>query len=103
MTDVGFDFRQCHRVAFAGKADRVAAGARARRSSDTVHVIFGVLWEIVVHDVTYIGNMQPSRRDVGCDQNGQAAFLKVLEHTQAFLLRYIARNGAGSDAVELEY
>src|SRR5260370_4762014 len=43
MTDVAFDIRQRDRVFLATEADSIAFGARARRSSDAMHIVFGIV------------------------------------------------------------
>src|SRR5947207_299938 len=49
--DERLDFGQGDRVRFAAEADRVARGARARGASDPVHVILGILRQVVVENV----------------------------------------------------
>lgn len=57
-TDVRFDIRQGNHVLFATETDRVAFGARTRRATDAMNVVFRILRQIVVEHVTHIWNVQ---------------------------------------------
>ena len=51
LLDVRLDVRQAHRVEIAGEADRVALGAQARGAADAMHVVLGVVRQVVVEHV----------------------------------------------------
>ena len=102
MADVLLDIRQRHHIGFAAKTDRVSGCASARGAADAVHVVFGILRQVVVDDVLHVGNVQAARCDVGTNQHGQRAGLEVHEHAQAFLLRNVARDRLRVNAVRLE-
>src|SRR6185369_5187362 len=76
------------------QADRLAARAGARGAADPVHVVFGVLRQVPVDDVSHRLDVQPARGDVGGDQDGQAALLEVVEDLQPALLVDVAGEGA---------
>ena len=57
MTNIGFDRRQIQRILFAGEANGVTAGASATGTADAVNVIFAVVRQIVVKDVSHGRNM----------------------------------------------
>ena len=97
--DERFDVGQRDRVGFAAEADRVAGGAGARRAADSMHVVFGILRQVVVEHVAHAGHVQAARRDVRADEHGELAGLKVFEHAQALALRHVARKRLGFDAV----
>jgi hypothetical protein len=57
-TDVSLDIRQGNHVLLAAETDCIAFGARASGTTDAMDVIFRILRQIVVEDVTHIGNVQ---------------------------------------------
>src|SRR5262249_34885377 len=63
VRDVVLDVRQRDRVFFAAEADGVALGAGTSRAADAVHVIRGVLRQVVVEDVAHVGDVQAARGD----------------------------------------
>ena len=88
--DIGFDVWQRHHVFLAAETDRIAFSARPCRAADAMHVIFGILRQIVVEYMADIGNMQATRRNVCTDQHRQCAVVKITEHAQALALGHIA-------------
>src|SRR5688572_939944 len=61
VTDVLLDLGQTENVFLAGETDGIARGAGARGATDAVHVVFGVLRQVVVEDVRHIRDMQSAR------------------------------------------
>src|SRR6185503_18476396 len=51
VRDVVLDVRQRHRVFLAAEADGVTLGAGARRAANAMHVVGGVLRQVVVEHV----------------------------------------------------
>ena len=90
MTQVVLDFGERYGVFLAGEADGVAFGSGASRAADAMDVISSVLRQVEVEDMTYVGNVQPTRSDVGSDQYRQVAVMEVTQEAQALVLRYIA-------------
>ena len=64
MPDVFLDVRERHGVGFATEADRVAGRAGTGGTADAVHVVLGILGQIVIDDVLDVGNVQAPRSDV---------------------------------------
>jgi hypothetical protein len=56
-TDERLDVRQRDRLGLAAEADRVARRAGARGAADAVHVIFGILRQVVVENVAHARNV----------------------------------------------
>ena len=77
MPDEFFDVGQRYHIGFATEADRVARGAAACGAANPVHVIFGVLRQVVVDDAFHVRNVQAARRDIRSDQHGEFAALKL--------------------------
>jgi hypothetical protein len=55
-----------------------------------MHVIRGVLRQVEVEDVTDIWDVQSTRCDVGSNQHGEIAVVKVAKELQSLVLRHIA-------------
>ena len=67
-----------------------------------MYVIFGVLRQVVVHDVLHVGNVQPTACDVRAYEHRKLAFLEIHEHPQALFLWYVARDRRRLDAIRLK-
>src|ERR1700730_5969011 len=67
-----------------------------------MHVIGGVLRQVEVEDVTYIWNVQSAGCDVGGNQYGQVAVMKVPQELEPLVLWHIAGQRLGVEAVRLE-
>ena len=48
-----------------------------------MHVISSVLWQVEVEDMTHVGNVQPTRSDVGSDQYREVTVMEVTQEAQA--------------------
>jgi len=72
VADIGFDLRQREHELLAGETDRVTARTQARGAANAVHVILGILRQIVIEDVTDFGDVQAARRHVGGHQHGNS-------------------------------
>ena len=79
MTQVVLDFRQRYGVFLAGEADRVALRSGTSRAADAVDVISSVLWQVEVEDMAHVGNVQPTRSDVGSDQYREVPIVEVAQ------------------------
>src|SRR6185295_17972077 len=69
VRDVVLDLGQRHGVFLAAEADRVALRAGARGAADAMHVVGGILRQVVVEHVTHVGDVQAARGDVRADQH----------------------------------
>jgi len=56
-----------------------------------MYIVGGVLRQVEVEHVTDIWDVQSTRRDVGSNQHGEVAVVKVAQELQALVLRHIAR------------
>ncbi len=99
--DVVLDVGQRHHEILAAEADRVAFRAGARGAADAVDVVLGVLRQVVVEDVGDVRDVQAARGDVRADQDREFAAVEVGDHPQALLLRHVARDRLGVEAVGL--
>ena len=102
LADVGLDIGQTLRIHVAGKADRIAVGAQTRGAADAVHVIFGVLRQVVVEDVADILDVQAARGDVGRNQDFDFAALEFAEQALALLLRHVAGEHADEETLPFQ-
>ena len=76
--------------------------ARARGAADAVHIRLGLHRQVVVHDVGDVVDVEPARRHVGGDEDGRAARTERIERADALVLRLVAMDRLGVDAVGLE-
>jgi len=90
VADVLLDVRQRDGVFLAAEAYRVALGAGARSAADAMHIVLGIVRQIEVEDMAHVGNMQTARRDIGGDQHGNPALVKVAHHLEPLVLRHVA-------------
>ena len=68
----------------------MTACAGTTGTTDTVYIVFTVIWQVIVKDVRHGWNVQATGRHVGRDQNIKVATSKFVENAQAFFLRYVA-------------
>ena len=99
LPDERLDLRQRFDVLLAAETDRVARRARARRAADAMHVVLGILGQVVIDDVADVGNVQPARGDIGRDERRQLAVVELAQHPHALSLRHVAGHGRGRDAI----
>src|SRR5262249_34697893 len=69
LADELLDGLDLERPCLVGQADGLARGARARRASDAVHVVLGVLRHVPVDHVGHALDVQPTRGDIGGDED----------------------------------
>lgn len=77
----------------------MSAGASATGTTDTVNIVFTIVWQIVVKDVRYGGDMQPARRDIGRHKNIQIAAGELIQNPQALFLRDVAGQQTNTMAI----
>src|SRR5215475_1080103 len=99
LADELLDGLDLERPCLVGQADGLARGARARRASDAVHVVLGVLRHVPVDHVGHALDVQTTRGDIGGDEDGQLAVLEVVEDLEPLLLLHVAGEGARRPAV----
>ncbi len=89
VADIGLDIHERERILVTGETHRFARGPGARGPPYAMHIILGVLGEVVIKDVAHIWHMQAPRRDVGGDQYRETPPLEIREQALALLLRDI--------------
>ena len=82
--------------------DRLARGAGAAGAADAVDVVLGHVRQLVIDDERQVVDVEAARGDVGGDQHLQLAFLERGERLHARLLRLVAVDRVGDEAVLLE-
>src|SRR5471030_2698108 len=82
--------------------DGIAGGAGAAGAADAVHIVLGVVRQVVVDDAGQVGDVEAARGDVGGDQHVDLALLERLQRGDAFLLRLVAVDGGGVHALLLQ-
>ena len=90
MTDKPFDVQQGVSVCLTRKADGIAVVAGARGTANTVHVVLGILRQVVIEYMTHVRYVQATRRHIRRDQHRQYPFRELLQQAQALRLRHIA-------------
>ncbi len=76
--------------------------ARAAGTADAVHVVFGVVRQVVVDDAGHAGHIQATRRHVGGDQHFEFAGLEGLKGLHAVGLGLVAVDRFGLDAITFQ-
>ncbi len=100
--DEALDRVEREHVVLVRERDRLARLAGARRASDPVDVVLGVLGKVHVDDVRDAVDVEPARRDVRRHEQRQRAALEVLEDLEAPRLRDVSGERADAEAVPLE-
>ena len=90
------------RVVARDQRDGQARGAGAAGAADAVHVVLGVERHVEVEDRRQVGDVEAARRDVGGDQQVDLAALERVQRLQALVLRLVAMQRGGLQAVALE-
>src|SRR5271169_3996294 len=88
-----FDVAQVTAFLVAAQRDRYAGGTGARRSADAVNIVFGNVRQFEVDDVRYAFHIDPSRGNVGSDEDPAAAVAKAGECALALGLRLVSMDG----------
>ena len=78
-------------MVLTGKTDGVPAGTRPGGATDAVHVILGILRQVIVNDMAHAGNMQATCGNIGRYEYLPLALLKGIEQLFAFLLWNVTR------------
>ena len=90
------------RVVARDQRDRQARGAGAAGAADAVDVVLGVERHVEVEDRRQVDDVEAARGDVGRDQHVDLARLERLERLQPLVLRLVAVQRVGAQAVALE-
>jgi hypothetical protein len=88
-----FDVSQVASFLVAAQRDRYAGRTGACRSADAVNIVFGNVRQLEVDDVRYAFHIDPSRGNVGGDEDPAAAGAKAGECALALGLRLVSVNG----------
>ena len=95
-SDESFDRLERHNFFTVHERERVADVLSAAGSSDPMHVIFGMLRDVIINDVTDAGNVESARSDVRRDHDFVFSALKAFQRFDAFALGAIGmQNGDG--------
>ena len=97
-----FDIMQQLMFIYADQRQRFARCRSAPGTTNTVHVIFRHVWQLVVHHVRQLFNIQTARGDIGCDQHADAAGFKISQRSGTRALALVAVNSGAADAVFIE-
>ena len=82
--------------------DRVTRLAGARGAADAVHIRLGLHRKIEVDDMGDVVDVEAARGDIGGDEHGRAARAEGVEGARALVLRLVAVDRLGVDAVGLQ-
>src|SRR5882757_9890740 len=82
--------------------DRDTVHAVAAGTADTVDVAFGLVRQVEIHDMADAGDINAARRDIGRDQNAHRTFAEIVECLLTGVLRLVAVNDGGLEAIALE-
>jgi hypothetical protein len=93
-----FDVAQVTAFLIAAQRDRDAGRTGARRSADAVNIVFGDIRQLEIDDVRNAFHIDPSRGDVGRDEDPAAAGAKAGQCALALGLRLVSMNGNRLDS-----
>jgi hypothetical protein len=88
-----FDIAQVTAFLVAAQRDRYPSRTGARRTADAVNIVFGNVRQLEVYDVRYAFHIDPSRGNVGSDEDPTAAVAKAGECALALGLRLVSMDG----------
>ena len=102
VSDQAFNAAQI--VAFSHVAERNGrpAGAGARRPSDAVDVVLGLVGKLIVDDVADACDVKATSRDVGGHQNPRVAVTEPLQRALAGALGLVAVDGLCGDTASVK-
>ncbi|SVM48942.1 Uncharacterised protein [Klebsiella pneumoniae] len=84
---------------YADQRQRFARCRGATGTTNTVHIVFRYVWQLVVHHVRKLFNVQTARGDIGRHQHANATGFKVSQRAGTRALALVAMNGGAADAV----
>ena len=87
----------------ADQRERFPGCRRTAGTADTVHVVFRHVWQLVVHHVRQLFNVQATGGDVGCHQHTYVAGFKISQRagTRTLTLVAVDRRAANTVFIEL--
>src|SRR5208282_1546705 len=92
------DIAQVGPFLVAAERDRDTGRTGARRSADTMDIVFRHVRQLEVDDVRHAFDIDPARGDVSRHEHPAMARAETGERTLALGLRFVAMNGRGLDA-----
>ena len=102
LLDQPLDVANQPRVVARDQGHRQARLARAAGAADAMHVVLGVERHVVVEDRGQVDDVEAARGHVGGHQQVHVAALEGVERLQALVLRLVAVQRGGVQAVALE-
>jgi len=98
----GADRVQARCFVLADQRQRYAIAARSTGAADAVDVVFRDVRQLVIHHQRQLGDVQPSRGDVGRHQHPHLSSLEVLQSADAGRLALVAVQGRRAEAGAFE-
>ena len=86
LTDDALEATEVTQVFAGNKGDGSARGERATRTANAVHVVFNLVREVEVHDVTDAVNVDAARSTGGRDEDADFAVLESLQWTRTMFM-----------------
>ncbi len=96
------DLAEEGRLVDADERDRVTGLLGSTRPADPVNVVLGDHRQLVVDDVRQVLDVEPTRGDLGRDEDRRPARFEVVEGADALALALVAVDGRGVDPVAPE-
>ena len=91
-------FLELRLVLFRYQRDGASAGSCPGRTTNAVHIVFGIVGDVEIYDQRDVVNVYSSCHDVRGHENVRLSATEQIHHLVAFLLRKVAMHGT---AVEL--
>jgi hypothetical protein len=102
LTHGALDVAQQSRLVGGHQTHRPAGCAGSSRATDTVHIVFRYVRQLVVDDLGQFLDVETTRRHFSRDERGNLAVLKITECTNPCRLTFVAVNGGSPNACGLE-
>jgi hypothetical protein len=98
LTHGALDVAQQSRLVGGHQTHRPAGCAGSSRATDTVHIVFRYVRQLVVDDLGQFLDVETTRRHFSSDERGNLAILEIAQRTNPRRLTFVAVNGGSPNA-----
>ncbi|MNS88208.1 hypothetical protein D3C72_1221740 [compost metagenome] len=86
----------------ANQRQRFTGCRRTASTANTVNIIFRNVWQLIVHDVRQLFDIEATRRDIRCHQNANVARFEIGQRTGTRPLALVAVDGCTANAIFIQ-
>ena len=102
LLDQALDITHQTQVIARHQRHRQARRAGPARAADAVHIVLGIEGHVEIDHGRQVDDVEPARRHIGGHQNIHFAALERLERLEPLVLRLVAMQRIGAQAIALE-